>query len=101
MEIQPNKIILRHNRRRQLTDHERIATVSILLGASLAGPLPQGILNILAVHLGVVRDAVGRLWRESKLSWEAGFPVWNEVLSKKSERGKKPLYDREAVKKQQ
>ena len=83
--------------RRQLTDHERIATVSILLEASIAGPLPRGIMNILAAHLDVGRDAVGRLWRESKLLWEAEFLVWNEVLSKKSERGRKQLYDRDAV----
>lgn len=67
MEIEYVKQAPAEQPRRQLTDHERIAAVSILLGASLAEPLPRGILNILAAHLGVGRDALGRLWRESTL----------------------------------
>ena len=98
MEIDHDELAPGRQPRKQLTEHERIAALSVLLGASLGRPLPQGILAILANHLGVGRDAIGRLWREAKLSRAAGFPVWHEVLSKKGERGRKKLYDRDEIK---
>jgi hypothetical protein len=62
------------------------------------GKLRLGSIEDAAKKFDIGREAVSRLWNNSTTTRLQQYPDWNEILSKKNERGRKPLYDREAVK---
>jgi hypothetical protein len=82
---------------KELKDGERIALVSMLLGMSLLGPLPEGSVAMVAKKFDVSRETASRLWSRAKTSRATGILQEKEILSKKHQRGGQKKWDEEAV----
>jgi len=87
----------RQGKVKELTDFERVALVSMLLVHVKDGTLERGLIANYAQKFGVRRETVSRLWSNCTLSRTQGHPAFEEILSKKSNRGRKQKWDREAV----
>ena len=75
----------------------------MLVGMSVAGPLPYGSMSVVAKKIDVSRATVSRLWklattcRSDDHGNNSSFPK-DEIKSRKHERGRKQKWDPEAVK---
>ena len=79
---------------RELTEYERVACVSMMLALAKDGKLPHGIITDLSQKFQCAPRTVARLWKKATISKENGVIHVKEVLSNRSERGRKPLWDR-------
>ena len=89
---------LKGKKERELTNNERVALMGMMLGMSQNGKLPKGAFTRLSEKFRCGARTVSRLWDSSPQSRETGMVVMKEVLSKKSERGRKTGWDRQALK---
>lgn len=83
---------------KELSNEERIALVAMLIGMAPNGRLPHGALTNVGKIFGVNRDTARRHWQNATLSRSQGTIVQHEIKSKKHQRGRKLLWDREAIK---
>jgi hypothetical protein len=82
---------------KELTDNERIAVVSMLLGMSAKGPLPHGSFIDVAKKFEVQPRGIGELWAKATTSRLKGKVDEEEIKSKRHERGRKMLWDIDAM----
>lgn len=84
-------------KQKELTDHERIAMVGMLLGMACNGKLPHGSFALVAAKFGVAPRTASRLWDCCPQSQQTGMVNMKEALSKRHSRGRKRLWDRAAI----
>ena len=77
----------RGNKKKELTNNERIQVVAMLIGLSMAGPLPKGVFDDLAKKNLVKPRTVRRVWKLAVKSKATGTVDTDEAASNDVVRG--------------
>ena len=82
---------------RELKEHDRIALVGMMIGMAQDGKLPHGAFKKLAEKYRVAPKTISRLWLSCPQSVAEGIVDIREVSSKRHERGRKLVWDRDEM----
>ena len=85
-------------KQRELDDYDRMSIVAMLIGMGCKGELPHGSFRVVAEKFRIDRATVSRIWKRATTARSEGRLVREEIFSMKTERGKKPKWDKEETK---
>uniref|UniRef100_A0AAV1V7F3 DUF7769 domain-containing protein n=1 Tax=Peronospora matthiolae TaxID=2874970 RepID=A0AAV1V7F3_9STRA len=99
-EVEKNKVVVGSliGKRKNLTDQQRVAIVHYLLANSAAGCLKHGDIKAAAIHFGVHRATIRRLWKLYMDSNATESLVGNVASRIKGRSGRKPKMADEELK---
>jgi DNA invertase Pin-like site-specific DNA recombinase len=77
----------------EMTEHQRVQALSMLLTFAEDGVLPYGCISKIAEKIGVTRSTLSKLWNKAGRARASGHVSPQDVFSrKKMHSGRKPIY---------